>query len=414
MSRVFTVVRKDMVWAKNNQKLLWLMLLPVIVTVFFSQFDSAATFTFSLIFVNAFVGIFSTSYSIIEEKNRGTLLALLTTPLTSLELLLGKFLYNLILCGLFSVLVILFNKRFDLLAQPLALLNIILFAGTTCFIGFILGVFFKNEQAMSVLSPFLMLLFCAGDSLQKTALNYKIQVFLPDYQLVKILKDVPIGYSTFLEASFYSLALFVISLAMAGTYTKFYFSNSRETLFSKQLIGFVFLFMGVLVFSGVNANRGGSRPIDESKLQRVEFKTQRLKASFSYDPKLWSHKNLLESREKTIERLQLKKEKETQIVAAFRDLEPNESNIEMRREKVKKDHRRVVLSHQTLDTEIGAVDQWIYGIQSRFVIIREQLCGSQILQLSLDIETKKKQNLNSLLEQYLLIFDSLKFKCPLT
>ena len=145
-SRVFTIVKKDLAWARSNPKLLGIMILPVFVVVFFSRFDAAATFGFSLVFVNAFVGIFSTSYLVIEEKNKGTLLSLLTSPLTGPELLLGKFLFNLLLCGSFSLLVILVNQRFDLLTQPLALLVILLFAGTTCFVGFLTGVFFKNEQ----------------------------------------------------------------------------------------------------------------------------------------------------------------------------------------------------------------------------------------------------------------------------
>jgi hypothetical protein len=105
-------------------------------------------------FINSFLGIFSTSYLIIEEKNNGTLLALLTSPLTASELLMGKFLFNVILCGLFSFMVILSQwtaRGFDLstsFGQHLS------FCWDHLFCRLSSGSFFKNEQEMSFLLPY--------------------------------------------------------------------------------------------------------------------------------------------------------------------------------------------------------------------------------------------------------------------
>ncbi len=411
LQRVFTVVKKDVAWAMGNLKLLGVMVLPLFVVVFFSSFDAAATFGFSLIFVNAFVGIFSTSYLVIEEKNKGTLLALLTSPLTGAELLLGKFLFNLILCSFFSLLVILLNSRFDLFLQPLALLNIFLFAGTTCFVGFVTGVFFKNEQEMSVLAPFLMVLFCFGDAAEKVSHSNSVHAFFPDYHLSQSVRDLPLGFSDLWSHTVFSLFMFTVAFGMAAFYTRFYFSNNREKRFSNRLIGFIFAFVGVLVGSGVYANATKDPAKMERGLQVVEVETPSVKVAFKFDPKVFYHKSLLQSRQKAVELLTFKDEKEVNIVVGVRDLEEDEDSFEKRLKKVNEDPKREIIAFQEKPWGEHVLRQWMYLRPDKLVVLRESLCGSQAFQVSLDIRLKKMQRFQKDFSAYKTFFDSVQMTC---
>lgn len=412
LRRIFAIVRKDLSWAMGNMKLLGIMILPVFTMVFFSRLDSAATFVFSIVFVNAFVGIFSTSYLVIEEKNKGTLLALLTTPLTGAELLLGKFFFNLVLCSFFSFLVILINHRFDLLVQPLALINILLFAGTTCFIGFITGVFFKNEQEMSVLAPFLMLVFCFGDAAEKLSDKNNVHAFFPDFHVSQSVKDIAQTSGDLWVHSLFSLLLFAIAFFAASFYTQFYFSNSREKRWSGRLLGFSLLFVATLLTSGIYANQHAQLQKSMEDLQQFEFNTPSVTIGFHYDHQKLQQKTLLQSRAKSMELLSFKKNKDSNIVFAIRDLESDEQNLKDRNSKLLSDERRQVLSHQSLPGwQDQKLEQWVYVKLGSFVLLREQICGPQIFQYSLDVKLDKMKNFEKDLKTYFEIFKSIKMQC---
>ncbi len=410
-SRVLTVVKKDLAWASGNLKLLGVMVLPLFVVVFFSRFDATATFGFSLIFVNAFVGIFSTSYLVIEEKNKGTLLALLTSPLTGSELLLGKFLFNLILCSFFSLLVILLNNRMDLFLQPLALLNIFLFAGTTCFVGFVTGVFFKNEQEMSVLAPFLMVLFCFGDAAEKVSDKNNIHAFFPDFHVARSVLDIPMSFGDLWGHTLFSLCMFFVAFGMATFYTQFYFSNNREKRFSNRLVGFVVAFVGVLIGSGIYANATHPHPKMQGSLEVVEFQTPQVQVQYKFDPKVFRHKTLLESRKKIVELLTFKNEKNSNVVLAIRDLDEDENSLAKRKAKVEEDRSRNIISFEERDWKGHRFRQWMYAKRSRFIVLRETYCDGQVFQVSMDLQLKKMGRFYKDFKIFKSLFDAVEMKC---
>jgi ABC-2 type transport system permease protein len=409
--RVLTIVGKDMAWARGNFKLLGVMILPLFVVVLFSQMDSAATFGFSLIFVNAFVGIFSTSYLIIEEKNKGTLLALLTSPLTGAELLLGKFLFSWLLCSVFSLLVIVLNQRMDLLAQPLALLNLFLFSGTACFFGFVTGVFFKNEQEMSVLAPFLMFLFCFGDAAKKVSVKNNIHAFFPDYHLLQSVRDLPLNWRDLWVHSLFSLLMFAVAFGMATFYTRFYFSNNREKRYSHRLLGFITTFFLVLIVSGWCENSKIQVSLDPQGLQELAAETTAVHLRLSFEPEKFHHKSLLQSRRKIVELLNFKKNEESNIVLTVRWLEDDEMTWEKRRTKVEEDRRREIITVDEQTWFDRKWRQWIYLHQKKMILLRESFCGPQIVQVSLDMPLSDMKAFDQRWKSFQQVFESLQIEC---
>ena len=410
-SRIFTIVQKDVSWAVGNLKLLGVMILPVFLVIFFSRLDSSATFVFSLIFVNAFVGIFSTSYLIIEEKNRGTLLALLTTPLTGGELLLGKFFFNLILCLTFSILGIVLNGRLDVLQNPLIILNIIFFAGTTCFFGYVIGLFFKNEQEMSVLAPFMMLFFCFSDAAEKLSTKSSIHAFLPDYHLAQSLKDVTLPISELLVFTFFSFLLFAVAFMMATLYTKFYFSNNREKRFSNQLIVSISIFALVLAASGLLVNSQKKQELNPEGRQAHSIESEHWVAAFDFDPKIYKLKTLLESRDKSVVVLSDLKRKNYNFALSIRKVEDDEKTVELRNKKVLEDSKRQIITYQEKEAAGFPMKRWVYTQHDEITVLSESFCKNHIFQVSLDQKLKKMGRFSKNLEKYEDLLSRLKLSC---
>ena len=411
VSRVLTVLRKDFLWAQANVKLLGVMILPVFLVVFFSKLDSAATFVFSVTFVNAFVGIFSTSYLIIEEKNRGTLLALLTTPLTGAELLLGKFLFNLILCVFFSILAAFMNNRLDVIYQPLIFLNILLYAGTTCFVGYTIGIFFKNEQEMSVLAPFIMFFFCFGDAADKLSSRSNIHAFFPDYHLAQALKDLTIPPSQLLAHSAFSFLLFAVAFLAATFYTSFYFSNSREKRYSSRLMSLIAIFFTVMISSGFYYSKVKAPQAGEDGRHIKEFTTAAMKVSFSYDPKKLNMKSVLETRVKNMFILSESGAIDFKVVITTREVEDDEKTNEERIKKVKEDAKRHLLAHEVFDFNDQKLNRFVYTKRGEMIVLSEARCGDQLVQWSLDHDLKNMKDIKRSLEFYDDVSKSFKLNC---
>lgn len=411
MSRVLTVVRKDVLWAMNNLKLLSVMLVPVFMVVFFSRLDAAATFGFSLTFVNSFVGLFSTSYLIIEEKNKGTLLALLTTPLTGAELLLGKFLFNLLLCLTFSVLAMALNNRLDILLNPLVFFNLVFFAGTTCFFGYTMGVFFRNEQEMSVLAPVLMILFVFGGAADKLAVKDNIHAFFPDYHMMQTTRDVAFELSDLLVHFGFNLLYFLIAFGMAAAYTNFYFSNNRERRFSKQLIATIFVFCGALVASGVYFNKYEKK---ESSLGDAKTLVGRnWTVSYQFDEKNYGMKPIIESKDKTVLLISHIKDSENNFTISYRKPKEDEKTLEARREKVESDENRMILARLDQEKDGQPVVRWVYSRKDRMIVLAESFCGDELLQWSIDVTFNKMTNFERHYTDFLNLEKSLKINCSL-
>ena len=287
LNRVKAIVSKDFYWAKNNAKLLGITLMPALMNVFFAKTAGAAMFAISLSFSISMIGIFLTSFLLIEEKRKGTLKALLTTPLTNAELLFGKFLFTFSLCMLIALFSLAVNSRLDLVYNPIAVLNIAIFSATTCFIGFIQGLFFKNEQEMGVAAPIILLLFTVGPAIEE-ATDSDVAAYFPDYHFTHSLDTKEISYFEALFHTSYGLAIALVAFFFAVSFARFYFSNNNERRFSPYLGIVLTFFVSTYFVSGL---------ISPSVIKNNSAKAQTDLAELSIGSKNWLVNMKLQRRE---------------------------------------------------------------------------------------------------------------------
>lgn len=404
--RTLTLFRKDVLWSLANIKLLAVMVLPVIFLVIFS--GNPRSLLFSLIFSNVFIGLFSTSYLVIEEKNKGTLLALMTSPLTGFEVLMGKFLFNLALCLIFSALSFLFHRNIMDFLSPMILVNIAFFAGTTCFLGFLMGLFFKNEQEMSVIAPFLMFLFSLGDPLSMTSSLAHINTFFPEYHLIEILKGAR-GRMLLLH-TLWNFLLFASVLFCAVRYTQFYFLNNRERRFHWSLAGLGVVFLMLCLTSGFYFSRKAKAA---PRTQQVTLESPWLKAEIPYPDQDLVAKKVAEAPDETIYELGSKELQlhSSRIVVVARQLEEDEQTLEQRRQKIYQKYNRVVINESESQAHGVHWTQWIYTEAGQFYVLQESLCGDHIFQITVGIENRRVDWMHGMLKAYRHMMDHLKYEC---
>jgi ABC-2 type transport system permease protein len=414
VARIFTVYKKDIYWVLGNFKLLGIMLVPVLFIVLFSKAGKGALFPFIMVFINAFVGIFSTSYLIIEEKNKGTLLSLLTTPLKSYELLLAKFLFNLTLCLLISTLAIAINQRWDLLLSPMALINVVLYAGLTCFFGCIVGVFFKNEQEMSVVAPLLMFFFLFGDLMGKTSANFAgFMAFFPDYHITQVIKNPVSGEVSLMSHTVFNFIYFALALIMATLYTQFYFSNHRETRFSKTLPLMLAVFFVALTASAFIHKDTSVTQVDMQGRVSQRFLSPYWSGRFEYDSNKWELKRIMDTAKVTLYVLNPVQafSGEVEISLAFRDAEANESSFRQRRQYILGQSNKKILAKETFLFKTHDFQKFIYLYDDKLIFLHESFCGDQLLQISMDLNKEALPQLNEILPDWHFLLENLSITC---
>ena len=408
-SRVSTVVYKDLIWSANNLKLLSVMLVPAFLVVFFSKLDAAGNFGISITFINSFVGLFTTSYLIIEEKNKGTLLSLLTTPLTSGELLMGKFLFTLLICSAFSLMALLFHGRMDVLLNPIAFFNLALFAGMSCFLGCTLGMFFKNEQEMSVVAPVIMIFFVIGGAVDKVSPGENLHAFFPDYHMAATIKDIEQAFSVLAMHSAFNLLYFAVCFFMAASYANFYFSNSREKRLSKSLITSVLTLFVVFILSGAFFTK--YKPIEKIVGQASTITGLHWDVEFMYNDKAYKFAPLFESRENTVFLFTHIKEDKNNMTLSVRKAKEDEKTPELRYQKVLKDKSRVILSHNNRDFNGEKASKWVYSRKDRMIVLYDLFCQDEILQFALDVNFESMKNFEARVNDFRTFMDQIKINC---
>lgn len=92
-------------------------------------------------------GVFLPGSSIVEEKEKGTLTALLVTPVRAKEVLAAKWILGVILSSLMALVTLFLNRAFG--PRPLEVLAVILLAAVlNAMIGLLVGVLSKNTTAL--------------------------------------------------------------------------------------------------------------------------------------------------------------------------------------------------------------------------------------------------------------------------
>jgi len=388
-NRIAAVFKKDFTWAMGNLKLLGIMIMPVFIVVLFSKLDGDSTFAFTILFVNAFVGLFTTSYLIIEEKNKGTLMALLTSPLKSSELLISKFSFTVFICLLFSLFAVFLNHRFEVITNPLFLFNLILYSGLTCFSGYTVGLFLKNEQELGVISPILMMFFILGGTIGLANTGIDLAPFFPEYHLSQLLSATgKLNFTTTLTHTLFNLLYFSTSMLFAVLYTKFYFSNSSEKRFSAKLfIPFILLISSFFISGFLSPKFVKNKATEATEgLVTYDFNNTHWSGFFNYDPSDFKVKQLFESKHKRVIRATyLPNDNKTEVILSIRVAKAKENTAELREETLRSDNKRHILGLDKVDLNNIEFKKWTYINQNKIIILTEAHCGPSLLQVSTEI-----------------------------
>lgn len=263
LHRVWVIIKKDVAWIKGDLKLLGTVsIVPVFMILMFSSvshmnlteginLDASMGIDISVMGILLLIcttGCITTSQLILREKEKGTLLALLTTPLKYQEFLLGKLFFTFTLSLVFSIILALTSGMKGLIFNPVVMLNIVLFIGTVCFIGCVAGIFSETELENNTV-VFVALIFFTSAFILKS-------IGSPIFQIFYFLHPVSHFFEIFSETNFRSLFihtgfnfLFFIGFFFFSTfYIRFYFSNNIEKRFSLPLFlslcsGFIGLFV---------------------------------------------------------------------------------------------------------------------------------------------------------------------------
>ena len=263
--RILALLRKDFIWASTNKKQL-MYASSFFVALFFVFFGinylssilevtakerAYIVVKFKLFFL--YLGVMQVSlswpsYLIENEKIKGTLLSLLTTPLKGYEFVLAKviFSFSLIFFSSFMLILIdtiLIDTIFIYLISkttytvthfsslPFVLLNLALFSGLFCLIGIFIGLFTKTSLAckkiIGLLATFLITISYTSVTIPT------ITFFDPAFHFFQVFlaKDLSI---LLIHTAFNALYFFAF-LVFNYFYIRFYFSNNREKTFSLNL-----------------------------------------------------------------------------------------------------------------------------------------------------------------------------------
>ena len=254
LDRVLIIIRKEFIWLFSNKKILSnYILVPSLVLfllIFIPEGDTNKKVSILILFPMTYFGVFLSSSLIIWEKERGTLLALLITPLRGLEWVFGIFFTSFIISLLFVLIGGWFLSGFDIFFDLFSLLNTFLVGGTLCFIGIIIGLFSENLKEAGQYNFLVYLLFLGEEFFYLFLSPYA--PWLPDYHISQLLingESLPLLKKTYHTA--FNLIFFLVSLGVANRYSLFYFTNNCEKRYSHQLSILIVCFCFCLIFSGL-------------------------------------------------------------------------------------------------------------------------------------------------------------------
>jgi len=410
LSRVKAIILKDFYWAKGNSKLLGLTLMPVLMNVIFAKVVGPSAFGTGLSFSISFLGVFLTSFLLIEEKRKGTLRALLTTPLTNSELLLGKFIFTFSLCAFIAVFSVIINQRYDVLTNPLVILNIALFSAMACFIGFTQGLFFKSEQEMSIAAPIVMLLFVVGPAVEE-ATNTEVAAFFPDYHFTHALNSGEISvFESFFHSSF-SIVLTIAAFIFAVTFARFYFSNNNEKRFSSKLSVIFSCFIGLFILSGLISPKIIQENLkrNSNDLSLLTFKTDNWTGTLKYNASQVEVKTEVNS-------ISLQKYKFSKnnlaVIMQIRATRPNEHNEQSRENKIRSKKFTTVLAKEEFILSNYRFRKWV-SIQpeGKVSVLLESICDQQLFQIFFDLEKKNLYKISNNMSFLEVLLSDLELNC---
>ena len=422
LNRTFTVVKKDLYWAVGNIKLVSLMVVPIIFAVLFSNIGGGRLLGFNIAFANAFIGIFFTGLLVIEEKKAGTILALLTTPLRNYEFLIGKFISALLLCLILSVFTLFTHERMDILGDPFSILNLVLFSGTTCFLGVTQGLFFKNEQEMGILSPLFMLLFVMGESINFGSAAL-IHPFFPDYHIAQFFSStqakIPVAH-IILHTTFNAI-YFAMTLLFATLYARFYFANNLEKRISGRLVVLFAVVISTYFLSGlispfvVGGEEKGHLSRKEANTGILTIDTDHWVGEVLYKKDEYQLKSIIEEKNARTYNFFPKakdgKKLEQEIQINIRPLQGGEQDPKLRKKAQFNDRSKVIMGEEKLQISGFEFTKWVYYQNERMYFLFEGICNKHFLQIGASIPKEDLYKSSYYMDSLSLFIKRVRLEC---
>ena len=284
--RIFAVIKKDLLWVKGNKKMLVYILssfLFFLTAIIFSnslssilgdnEFSTKENTKMLLAFIKIILLLFAVvsvsllwiSELLLQEKNKGTFLALLTTPLKYQEFILAKFLFTGAIVLSFPIFCLFLDfllNRNESLAYSLGWfsfsffsINLVLFLGLLFLTGIILGLALDTrlEQQRITTGISSLILMSAMLPIYKiiSPTVQKLSYFSPTFHLIESYqtKDL-LELLIHTSFNFLFLASFLI---FSYFYIKFYFSKGREKRFSLKFSSGLLVIAGLYFLSGLTS-----------------------------------------------------------------------------------------------------------------------------------------------------------------
>lgn len=383
-NRILAVFYKDFMWAMYNQKLLALILIPPLISVFFQFSAKGGLLGFSLTFSFAMIGCFLTSYLVTEEKRIESLKNILITPLTPSELSMGKLLLPLVISLALALLTFSLAGKPFLLLRPSILAGIMLMAGTVCLMGLLLGLFVKNEQELGIIGPLFIFLFMGGSVMTKTS-GLKFAGFFPEFHLVHLIDNYTVlsNTQTYMHL-FYLLVEFAAVLLFISTYLRFFFSSDAD---SKRIDGrslaAAIPFLIFLAASGFTADQFQiSNAAATNGTSEYVLTVGPANVAISYDSTKWEIVRLKNSEVDGVELRSLDGIVDG-LRASLRELETDELSFEQRKAKAEKENV-VFMDIQSAPEEAPDFLRTLSASPRGYKTIYERQCNTFIAKFGMD------------------------------
>ncbi len=273
--RIMALIKKDLAWIWSEKSLAalifsgaflgGLMLAVGIIVELAGLSAPSSPFVLSSLILPLFILNFATGISLtfllfFKEKEKGTLQAMLTTPLAYLECLMGKLFLTFSVCLLFSIIFVLsfvFVLEREGFLNPLLFVNLILFSAFFCLIGGCLGVGVetlaeqKNVMGLVMLALIFPLIFINDQLFALYPSLKKLYFFSYFSHFKRIIVSFPeMSWQTALFHTGFNFLIFLAVLLFSVSYIRFYFANGREKRFSLKLFAGLGGILSVFVVSG--------------------------------------------------------------------------------------------------------------------------------------------------------------------
>lgn len=359
LHRISAVFYKDLKWALFNPKLLMLILMPLLLSLFFQFSGKGMLFGFSLVFTYTFIGCFLCSYLIVEEKKIDSLKCVLLTPLSATELLIGKFLLPLSLCLLFSFVTLSIAQKTHLFFNPVVLLSMVLMSAIICFSGLFLGLISKNEQELGIVGPAFMFAFLSG-VFQMKEQNLKYAGYFPDFHMTHLIENIDILTTQQISLHLlFSSLFFITMLLLVRTYIQYFFSTDLN---SKRInIKSIFMIVPVLIvlaLSGATAEQFAFKDTKTNLAKKEHtLSFDKTHVSIPFTDALW---RIALINTDDLKMITLTSKTNNQVIkVSLKKLSADELNLEDRIQKMQRE-RLTLLSKEDRSPLVSDFTQMIY------------------------------------------------------